>query len=245
MVIGGGGAIGRACLRAFAAAGANLWSLDLDGAAAAAGLDGLGHGHHHAALDVTDRKAVADRAQAIGACDSIVYAAGLESDGDIVDLDWADYRRVMAVNLDGAFHVAAGFAGAMISARRAGSFVFLASMAGLRGEAGTSVYCASKFGVVGLVESFAAEMTPHAIRINAVCPGNVDSPMLRRITQSVTGRVGGDADELYESWSRYGAAQRMVTPREVADLCLFLASPAATAITGAAVRVDAGAMLYR
>lgn len=242
-VIGAGGAIGRACARAFAAAGASVWALDLSEEAAAAAIEHLDGDHHSGVVDVTDRSDVVGRAGLVGTVDSVVYAAGLDYDAEIVSTDWQAYRRVMAVNLDGAFHVAAAFAPPMIAAKRGGAFVYLSSVAGLRGEAGAAVYCASKYGLIGMVASFAAEMTPHRIRANSVCPGSVDSPMLRRVAADIARRKGLDAHKLYGAMSHSGAAQRFVRPEEVAETCLYLASPAASAVTGSVVRVDCGSQL--
>lgn len=238
VVVGGGGTIGAACVRALAQAGATVWSLDRSEEHAA----GAGAAHS-AACDVTDAKAMATLADRIGDVDSVIYAAGLNADGAVVDIDWQVYRRVMAVNLDGAFFTAAAFARRMIARGKGGAFVFLSSTAGLRGEAGASIYCATKFGLLGLTESLAAELSAHGIRANAVCPGNVDSPMLREVARQIAARTGADAEEIWDSMAHSGAATRLVGPGEVADLCLHLVSPASAAITGTTIRVDAGAML--
>ncbi|WP_181168017.1 SDR family oxidoreductase [Mesorhizobium sp. B2-4-19] len=241
VVIGGGGAIGAACVRAFAEAGATVWSVDLHEQAAAGALTGLLGAHRAAACDVTDPASAEALAGLVGKADSVVYAAGLNADGNVVDIDWSAYRKVMAVNLDGAFHIGAAFARRMSA--RGGALVFLSSTAGLRGEAGASIYCASKFGLIGFVESMAAELAGERIRVNAVCPGNVDSPMLREVAHRIAERTGADAGEIWRGMAHSGAARRLVTPAEVAALCLHLASPASAAITGTTVRIDAGAML--
>jgi NAD(P)-dependent dehydrogenase (short-subunit alcohol dehydrogenase family) len=243
VVIGGGGAIGAACVRAFAGAGAAVWSVDRTEQAAAGALEDLPGRHRAAACDVTDPAAVERLAGRVGEADSVVYAAGLNADGHVVDIDWDVYRRLMAVNLDGAFHTGAAFARRMVARGAGGAFVFLSSTAGLRGEAGASIYCASKFGLIGFVESMAAELAGHGIRVNAVCPGNVDSPMLRKVAQAIAKRTGANAAEVWQDMAHSGAARRLVTPSEVAALCLHLASPASSAITGTAMRIDAGAML--
>lgn len=243
VVVGGGGTIGAACAKALAQAGATIWSLDRSEEQAAHALAGLPGAHRSRACDVTDAEAMAALAVEIGDVDSLVYAAGLNADGVVVDIDWNVYRRVMAVNLDGAFHTAAAFAKPMIARGKGGAFVFLSSTAGLRGEAGASIYCATKFGLIGFTESFAAELSAHGIRANVVCPGNVDSPMLRDVAKNIAERVGADPVEVWESMARSGAATRLVDPKEVASLCLHLVSPASAAITGTTIRVDAGAML--
>lgn len=243
VVVGGGGTIGAACVKALAHAGATVWSLDRSAEQAAHAIAGLPGVHRNRACDVTDAHAMAALAAEIGDVDSLVYAAGLNADGAVVDIDWSVYRRVMAVNLDGAFHTAAAFAKPMITRGKGGAFVFLSSTAGLRGEAGASIYCATKFGLIGFTESLAAELSAHGIRANVVCPGNVDSPMLREVAKNIAERVGADPAEVWESMARSGAATRLVNPKEVASLCLHLVSPASAAITGTTIRVDAGAML--
>lgn len=244
VVIGGGGAIGRAIVTALATAGAHIVVLDSNGEAACSAIAGLDGRNEHATADVTDPAGLVVVAERIGPVDSVIYAAGVNYDGTVADTDWSAYRKVMSVNLDGAFHAAAAFVRPMIkSGRRGGSFVFLSSAAGLRGEAGASVYCASKFAMIGLVESFAAEIAPNGLRANAVCPGNVDTPMLKAVAAGIATRTGSAADEVYAGMARSGAAQRLIEAREVADLCLYLASPLSSAVTGAALRIDAGAML--
>jgi len=245
-IVGATGALGRACAEAFAAAGTRVLALDLDAGAAAALAAGLpGGGHSGAALDVTDPQACARAAEAAGApaCDAVVYAAGVAVTADLAEHDWAEYRRTMAVNLDGAFHAGQAFVRPMLAAGRPGAFVFLSSVAGRRGEAGASAYCASKFGLIGLVESFAAELTGHGIRVNAVCPGNVDSPLLRAVSRDIAAREGTDAQAVYASHARVGAATRLVAPAEVAAACLFLCSAGAAGITGTTLTVDVGAMI--
>lgn len=242
-VLGAGGAIGRACVRAFAAAGATVWAIDLDAERAASAVADLGGEHQHAVADVTDPQRLTDVAHRIGAVDSVVYAAGIVYDAYLWETDWTAYRRVMAVNLDGACHTGAAFVRPMLAAGSAGAFVFIASMAGLRGEAGATAYCASKFGLIGMIESFAAEVAGRGVRVNAVCPGNVDSPMLRAVAADIARREGRDPEETLRGQAFVGAARRLVETSEVADICLYLCSPLASAITGTAVRVDCGALI--
>jgi NAD(P)-dependent dehydrogenase (short-subunit alcohol dehydrogenase family) len=230
-------------VRAFAAAGASVVALDLPAEAAKAAVKGLEGRHHARSVDVTDAAALKALATEIGGLDSIIYSAGIVFDDEIVDMDWAQYGKLMAVNLDGAFYTAAAFGRVMIDARRQGAFVFISSTAGLRGEPSASAYCASKFGLIGMVESFAAEVNRHGIRVNAICPGNVDSPLLRGVAEELARRQNRHAAQLFEEFAHVGSAQRLVKPEEVAQLCLFLASPAAAGITGTTLRVDCGAMV--
>ena len=100
--------------------------------------------------------------------------------------------------------------------------VFFSSMAGLKGEAGASVYCASKFGLIGFVESFAAEMTSFNVRVNAICPGNVDSPMLKQVASAIALRNKLKDDDVLNDMTFAGAAKRLVDVNEVANLAIYL-----------------------
>jgi NAD(P)-dependent dehydrogenase (short-subunit alcohol dehydrogenase family) len=242
-VVGAGGAIGRAICRAYACAGATVVALDLDVDAARSALADLTGNHAAARVDVTDLESVEQAAVESGEIDSVVYSAGVAFTSNVTDTDWSRYRRLMAVNLDGAFYVGAAFARRMLDAGRPGSFVFISSTAGLRGEGGASAYCASKFGLIGFAESFAAELTTAGIRVNAVCPGNVDSPLLRAVAADVATREGLPAEEVLHRFAHDGAAQRLVNPDDIAAAAVWLTSPGAAAITGTTVRVDAGQLL--
>jgi len=243
-VVGGAGAIGSEICRAFAAAGATVAVLDVDESAARRLAFSLpGDGHSGVIIDVTDPGSAERGAEACGEVDSVVYCAGIAFTANVADTDWAAYRRLIAVNLDGAFYTSSAFTRRMIAERRRGSFVFLTSTAGLRGEAGASAYCASKFGLIGLMESLAAELTPAGIRANAVAPGNVDSPLLQSVALAQAEREGGTAEEMLERYAHAGAAQRLVTIQEVASAVLWLASPLSVGITGDVLRVDQGQMV--
>ncbi len=243
-VVGAGGAIGAAICHAYAEAGAVVVALDLDEAAAARVAGSLAGGGHRAfRIDVTDPGSVEAGAEAAGATDSVVYCAGIAFTAGVAETDWTRYRALMAVNLDGAFYAAAAFVRRMLARGGEGSFAFLSSTAGLRGEAGASAYCASKFGLRGLVESFAAELSGSGIRVNAICPGNVDSPLLRAVARDVAEREGASVEETMERFAHAGGARRLVTPEEVADTAVWLASSLARGITGEAVRVDAGQLV--
>lgn len=243
VVVGAGGAIGAAVCRAYADAGAHVTALDLDAAAAQTLRDALPGGPHAAdALDVTDRAAVERAAAAAGAVDSVVYAAGLAPTFELLAFDWDAYHRTLAVNLHGALHVAAAFGAQMTAAARPGALTFLSSTAGKHGEAGATAYCASKFALQGAVECFAAEVGSRGLRVNAICPGNVDTPMLRGVAEAQGALEGRAADAVLDDYAQSAAARRLVTVEEVSAVAVWLASPLASGITGESVNVDAGAL---
>jgi NAD(P)-dependent dehydrogenase (short-subunit alcohol dehydrogenase family) len=242
VVIGAAGAIGAAVCRGYAAAGAAVTGLDLNGPAARAVIASLpGAGHGSAALDVTSLSAVQAAAEAAAAdgVSSLCYAAGVAPTFEVLDFDWAAYRRTMAINLDGALHCAYAFGRKMVTAG-GGSMTFISSAAGKHGAAGAAAYCASKFALRGVVESFAGEVGGHGIRVNAICPGEVDSPMLARIAQAQAARRGTDPESELRDWSAAAALRRLVQPEEVAAAVVWLASAQASAITGASIDVTAG-----
>jgi len=225
LVVGAGGALGGAICAAYRAAGAEVVAADV------------------AQVDATNPASVDAHADAVWSeapLDSVVYAAGVAFTQDVAQLELDRYRALMAVNLDGAFHVARAHGARMLAGGRGGSLAFLSSVAGQRGEAGASAYAASKFGVIGLVQSFAAEVAANGIRVNAICPGNVDSPLLRTAAEGQAQREGAPVDAVLERFAGVAAARRLVRPEEVAAVAVFLASPAASAITAAAIPVDAG-----
>ena len=246
VVLGAGGAIGSATCRAFAGVGATVRAADLDGDAASEAVAELEGDHLSAAVDVTDVDEVERLARRVwrrGPVDSVVYAPGVVFTADVADTDPGAYRRLMAVNLDGAFYAARAFVKPMLEAERGGSLVFVSSIAGKRGEAGASAYCASKFGLIGLVQSFAGEVAGRSIRVNAVCPGNVESPMLEKVARDIAAHRGWDEREVWREMADEAAAGRLVSPEEVAAAGLWLCSPAASAVTGEAINVDGGVLI--
>jgi NAD(P)-dependent dehydrogenase (short-subunit alcohol dehydrogenase family) len=245
VVIGAGGGIGQAICKTFAYADYTIYALDKNENAAAASTSDLNGDHYHAALDVTDIDDVQAMASDIWAdhsVDAVIYAPGVVFTANLANMPWQKYRNLMRVNLDGAFYVGQAFVQPMLAATRPGSFVFLSSMAGKRGEAGASAYCASKFGIIGLTQSFAAEVAVQDIRVNAICPGNVDTPMLRRVAKDIASNQARPEADVWQELANVAAAKRLVTPAEIAETCLWLCSPAASGITGEAINVDAGAL---
>lgn len=243
-ILGAAGGIGAATARLAAERGFRVVAGDLaDPSAAVAGLP---HEPLAVQADVTDPEAMlgfACAAQGAGEVAVLVYAAGIVATMPVDQTDWTVQRRIMAVNLDGAFFAAAGFAPVFREQGQGGTAVFISSIAGRRGEAGASAYCASKFGLIGLVESLAAEWAPMGVRACAVAPGNVDTPMLARVARDIAANEGAPEAEVWERIRNVGAARRLVSPEEVAETCLALASPGLSAVTGVTLTVDAGAMV--
>jgi len=233
IVIGAGGSLGGACVERLLTDGMDVIAADLH-KPEIPGARGL-------ALDVTTRDALAKALSDIderSAITALIYAAGLNTTGLVDDTNWATYESVMAVNLQGAFHVGAVMESLMRKRQRSIGMVFISSTAGLTGEAGGSVYCASKFGLLGFVQAFAAEIAPLGGRANAVCPGNVDSPMLATLADHIGEREGMSGSAILDKLAQACAFGRLITPAEVANTCAWLVSASASGISGQTIVVD-------
>jgi len=240
LVVGGAGGIGSAVAEAAATGGATVWLADDRGARCAA--EALpGSGHRPVVTDVTDAasfEALIEAAWSDGGPDGIVYAPGLLHTGDVADIEFRDLDRVFAVNLFGAFTLGRAVARRVRTTPKAVNLVFVSSVAGLRGEPGGALYCATKFGLLGFVQSFAAEIAEFACRANVICPGNVSTPMLHSLAAQMAERAGVGREEMLGHLAGATAPRRLLSPAEVANVCLWLLSPRSSGISGQALVVD-------
>lgn len=182
------------------------------------------------------RRAVATAAAWTGRLDAVVNAAGVWTEGPSADTTEAEWDRVVDINLKGLYFISSAAIAHLTITR--GCIVNMSSDAGVQGNAGAAVYCASKGGVSNLTRALALELAPLGVRVNAVCPGDVDSPMLRGQAASSPDAVAY-LDKLLRGYPQ-GATARFIEPSEIAELIWFLCQPSATAITGANISIDNG-----
>ena len=241
MVTAGAAGIGRAIAERFADDGALVSILDLD-AVAVADLREQRPDVDARVGDVSDEATLDawfdDVPGSWGGLDVLVNNAGIAGPtGYVEDVDLDAWRRCLAVGLDSHF-LAGRRAARTMKAQGSGSIVAISSTAGLFGYGMRTPYAAAKWAVIGLAKSMAVELGPHGVRVNAVCPGSVDGPRMRRVIEAQAAQTGTDPVDVERDYLRGQSIARFVDPREIADMCHFLASPASAMVTGQAIAVD-------
>ncbi|ABG05955.1 short-chain dehydrogenase/reductase SDR [Rubrobacter xylanophilus DSM 9941] len=211
---------------------------------AARRLQDAGHEAFELHVNVADEASVEEAAricnERLGGVDVLVANAGVLYLAPVLQTSREAWERVLAVNLTGAFLTCKAFARGMVERGRGGRIVVTSSLFGRRGGRENAAYSASKFGTIGLVESLAAELAPHGILVNAVCPGQVDTEMMSGLFERRAGLRGMEAGELEEEMISRIPLGRMASPREIADAFVFLASGLSGYMTGQSLVVDGG-----
>jgi len=242
--------MGEVITRAFAAEGARLVLLARDTAPVerlADELRGDGTDVFVAACDITDAEAAETAIQAAithygKPVDVLVNIAG--GSGPIgktgADTTAEEFRQIVDLNMTGCFNTIHAVAPGMIT-QNAGRIVNVGGTFGMRGRAGRMAYSASKWGLRGITKSFALELGAHNINVNTVAPGMVDGPRFRdKVCADIAAREGVSLEEAAARHAADYALARVSTSEDVADACLFLASPRARQITGVDLPVDGG-----
>jgi NAD(P)-dependent dehydrogenase (short-subunit alcohol dehydrogenase family) len=239
VITGGGGGMGVELCAAFAEEGGRVILTDAVEQAVRSGaaeLERRGHKVGSLVFDVADEKGVSGAFDRIageeGAIDVLVCAAGIRSLGGVLDQPLDEWEACLRINLTGVFVCSRNAARHMVK-KRSGSIVNIASVNGVRAVTGMAAYNASKAGVISLTQTLASELAPHGVRVNAILPAQVETPM-------IADHAAGERKRREERipMGRYGK------PREIAAAACFLASDDASFVTGHPFAVDGGYLAF-
>lgn len=239
VITGAGSGIGAACALRFAEEGASLVGLDIsdDTREDWKRATELAPAHSFHIVDVRDRQQLEDAATAVRTqherIDILVNSAGVGGGGPVHQIEPDEWDRVVDINLKGTFLASRAFLPAMLE-QESGSIVNLASMEGLEGFPGGSAYNASKGGVVLLTKNMSIDYARKGIRVNALCPGFIETPLVSSVFDLESMQEIRDEIREAHQLGRFGQ------PREIANAALFLASEQASFVTGVALPVDGG-----
>lgn len=241
LITGGTSGIGLAVARLFLSAGAAVAIAGRDPAKGRTAIAALSGSLRPPLLVTGDVTRIAECGRIVretleqfhGQLDVLVNSAGEYLEKPIAETSEADFDRIMAVNVKGTYFMSQAAAPAL--KRSKGSIVNVSSDAGITGNINCSAYCAAKGAVTLFTKALALEMAPHGVRVNCVCPGDVDTPMLAR-------QLAGNSNpaEVRREMESVYPLGRLGTADEVAKVILFLAADAASFVTGAAWSVDGG-----
>ncbi|MBP2473264.1 NAD(P)-dependent dehydrogenase (short-subunit alcohol dehydrogenase family) [Crossiella equi] len=230
VVLGAGSGIGRESARALAAHGARVVCADFNHTTARETAELIGPAATAIRLDVLDSEALERAAAQLSDVDVVVLTAATNVRKRLLDYTRAEFDRVIALNLTATFEVVRAFGKAMV-ARGRGSIIAFSSIRAVTVEPGQGAYAATKAGMVQLLRTAAAEFGPSGVRVNAVAPGVVETPLTQQIK---------DSPEWYRAYADKNALGRWASADELAGAVVYLASDAASYVTGAVLAVDGG-----
>jgi NAD(P)-dependent dehydrogenase (short-subunit alcohol dehydrogenase family) len=244
LLTAGASGIGRHIAEAFLATGDDVYTCDIDADAlkkAAAGLPGL----KTSVCDIGDRaqieSMIADAARQLGGIDILVNNAGIAGPtAPVQDIAPEDWDRVLRVDLTGTFLVTRYAIPHLIRSTQ-GVIIIMSSSAGRFGYPNRSPYAAAKWGLIGLMKTLAMELGPHGIRANAILPGAVDGDRIQRVFEGRASASGKSLEEVKAISMVNRSIKRMVDPKDVAALAVYLASDAAKMISGQSFAIDGDA----
>lgn len=237
LISGAASGIGRVIAEAFLAEGASVTVCDMSAEA----IDDFRAANPSATAiqaDVSNAADVERVFENIDALDILVNNAGISGpSANVEDLATDAWDDCIAVNLSGTFYMTRN-AVPLLKQSEAASIINMSSSAGLFGTPMRSPYAASKWGLIGLTKTWAMELGPHKIRVNAVCPGCVSGPRIDGVIERDAKERGVSAEEIRDIYKRQSSMRTFVSPDEIADTVLFLASEKAGKISGQAMSID-------
>jgi 3-hydroxybutyrate dehydrogenase len=243
LVTGAASGIGAEIARVYAAAGARVCVADIDGEAAqkkANELKGLG-----IRMDVTSEdeveRGVAEMVRQLGGVDILVSNAGVQHIDNIADVSFGNWRRVIAIHLDGGFLTTRACLRQMIKQKRGGAIILMGSVHSKEASPQKGPYVAAKHGLAGLCRVVAKEGAAHGIRANLICPGFVRTPLVERQIPQLAKEMGIPEDRVVkEVMLRNTVDGEFATVNDVAQVALFLAAFPTNALTGQSITVSHG-----
>lgn len=240
MVTGAGGGSGKAIAEHFLNAGAAVIAADLNAPSWKEPSDLF----YPVSCDISDAQRVetviAEAVARFGYIDILVNNAGIAIEAPLVDFKLDVWEKIFAVNVKGTFLCTQAAVRSMIAAKKPGSVINIASIAGKNGFANSSAYCASKAAVIGFTRALAAELGGSDITVNAICPGSVATPMIEEVIGNISSNTGMSRDEARAMMESGIPLKRFQQPDDVAELVCFLASDAARNISGESINLDGG-----
>lgn len=246
IITGGAKGIGEASAIGFAENGANVVIVDTDdiaGNAVVEKIQASGGNAIFVQADVSDSSQVqeipAAAVKSFGGVDILHNNAGIQHYGTVVTTPEEEWDRVLGINLKSIF-LCSKYCIPEMQKRGGGAIVNTASVQSFACQPNVAPYTVSKTGILALTKSIAVDFAKDNIRANAVCPGSVDTPMLRASAKEAAEQSGKSENAIVQSWGKFHPLGRVATKEEVAELVLFLASDRASFITGASYLVDGG-----
>jgi NAD(P)-dependent dehydrogenase (short-subunit alcohol dehydrogenase family) len=243
IVTGGAMGIGKACAACLVREGASVVIVDRDGEAASRAAAEIGNAGKIAWIPANiarfadNQSAVAMAVERFGGLDILINNAGIQTYGDALTTTEEIWDRTMDVNLKGQWLMAKAAIPAMLQ-RSKGSIVNIASVQGLASQRNVLAYSTSKHAMIGLTRTMAVDFADRSIRVNCVCPGTVDTPMVRKIIEADRNPAA-----LERVLNRMHPLGRIATAEEIGEVAAFLASDRASFMTGSVVTVDGGLMV--
>ncbi len=241
LVTAGASGIGRAIAELFVEGGAQVMVCDVDPTA----LDDIHQAHPSIHAELADVASEADVARLfetmtdrLGGIDVLVNNAGISGPMTwLEDMSLADWRRCIEVNLDGSF-LCLRDALPLMKNQKAGCVINISSSAGVMGYPMRTPYASAKWAIVGLTKSLAMEVGRFGVRVNAIAPGSVEGDRMERVIEAEARALGHTEDHVRANYLRMNSMRTFVSGREIADTALFLASDAASKLTGQIISVD-------
>jgi 3-hydroxybutyrate dehydrogenase len=245
LVTGAAGGIGAAIARGYAREGAKVCIADIDAEGAKRVAAEIGGGAIAVRMDVTSEaevdKGVDEAVRALGGVDVLVSNAGVQHLDAIADLSYENWRRILAIHLDGGFLTARACLRRMIQRGKGGAIILMGSVHSKEASVNKGPYVVAKHGLLGLARVIAKEGAAHGIRANTICPGFVRTPLVERQVPAMAKELGISEEAVVRDvMLRTTVDGTFTTVEDVAELALFLAAFPSNALTGQSVTVSHG-----